>query len=65
MIKAGIKVVESPTMMGVTMLKLIKEKNAKINPKSISILKPPAKPDKKVKAKTSPRVLTAKKKTKK
>jgi succinyl-CoA synthetase alpha subunit len=65
MAKAGIKVVESPAMMGAAMLKLIKEKNAKINPKSISILKPPAKPEKKAKAKSSPSVLKAKKKTKK
>jgi succinyl-CoA synthetase alpha subunit len=65
MAKAGIKVVESPAMMGAAMLKLIKEKNAKINPKSISILKPPGKPEKKVKTKSSPRVIKAKKKTKK
>jgi succinyl-CoA synthetase alpha subunit len=64
MVKAGIQVVESPAMMGVTMLKLLQEKKSKINPKSISILKPPAKPEKKVKSKTSPRVLKGKKKTK-
>jgi succinyl-CoA synthetase alpha subunit len=65
MVKAGIKVVESPAMMGVTMLKLIQEKKSKINPKSLSILKPPAKPEKKVKSKPSPVALKAKKKTKK
>jgi succinyl-CoA synthetase alpha subunit len=65
MVKAGIKVVESPAMMGITMLKAIKDLKSKINPKSISILKPPAKPEKKVKAKVTLHTLKAKKKTKK
>ena len=65
MLKAGIKVAESPAMMGAAMLKAIDDLKSKINPKSISILKPPAKPEKKVKAKVAPRVLKGKKKTKK
>jgi len=65
MVKAGIKVAESPAMMGAAMLKAIKDMKAKINPKSISILKPPAKPEKIVKAKVAQTVLKAKKKTKK
>jgi succinyl-CoA synthetase alpha subunit len=65
MVKAGIKVAESPAMMGAAMLKAIKDMKAKINPKSISILKPPAKPENIVKAKISKTVLKAKKKTKK
>ena len=65
MVKAGIKVAESPAMMGAAMLKAIQEVKSQINPKSISILKPPAKPEKTVKTKTSPRVLKEKKKTKK
>ena len=65
MVKAGINVVESPAMMGAAMLKAIDDLKSKINPKSISILKPPAKPEKKVKAKVAPLVLMAKKKTKK
>ena len=65
MVKAGIKVAESPAMMGAAMLKAIKDNKSKINPKSISILKPPAKPEKRVKAKVSHTVLKAKKKTKK
>jgi succinyl-CoA synthetase alpha subunit len=51
MLKAGIKVAESPAMMGASMLKAIQEVKSKINPKSISILKPPAKPEKKSKDK--------------
>jgi hypothetical protein len=47
------------------MLKAIKDLKSKINPKSISILKPPAKPEKKVKAKVTLHTLKAKKKTKK
>jgi succinyl-CoA synthetase alpha subunit len=50
MLKAGIKVAESPAMMGASMLKA---------------LPPPSKPVKKVKAKSSPRVSKTKKKTKK
>jgi succinyl-CoA synthetase alpha subunit len=49
--KAGIIVAESPAMMGAAMLKALEDKKRKINPKSISILKPPAKPEKKVKTK--------------
>jgi succinyl-CoA synthetase alpha subunit len=65
MLKAGIKVAESPAMMGTSMLKAIQEVKSKISPKSISILKPPAKPKKTIKAKSSPRVSKTKKKTKK
>jgi succinyl-CoA synthetase alpha subunit len=65
MLKAGIKVAESPAMMGASMLKAIQEVKSKINPKSISILKPPAKLEKKVKAKTSHHVSKTKKETKK
>jgi succinyl-CoA synthetase alpha subunit len=65
LVKAGIKVVESPAMMGDAMLKAIENLKLIIKPKSISVSKPPAKPKKKVKAKTSPRVLKGKKKTKK
>jgi succinyl-CoA synthetase alpha subunit len=65
MIKAGIKVAESPAMMGASMLKAIQEVKSKINPKSISKLKPPAKSKRKVKTKSSPSVSKSKKKTKK
>jgi succinyl-CoA synthetase alpha subunit len=65
MIKAGIKVVKSPAMMGFAMLKALSDRKSNINQKSISISKPPAKPVKKVKPKPSPRVLKTKKKTKK
>jgi succinyl-CoA synthetase alpha subunit len=65
MVKAGIKVAESPAMMGVTMLKAIEERKTKINPKSISILRPPAKPETKAKSKVSHSVPKATKKTKK
>ena len=65
MLKAGIKVAESPAIMGASMLKAIQEVKSKINPKSISILKPPAKSKRKVKAKSSPSVSKTKKKTKK
>ncbi|MDR3667113.1 MAG: succinate--CoA ligase subunit alpha [Ignavibacteriaceae bacterium] len=65
MVKAGIKVVDSPALMGAAMLKILQEKKSKINPKSISILKPPAKPERSAKSKPAPRVIKAKKKTKK
>jgi succinyl-CoA synthetase alpha subunit len=65
MVKAGIKVAESPALIGITMFNALEEAKKKINPKSISILKPPAKPDKPVKAKAKPQVSKIKKKTKK
>jgi len=45
--KAGIKVADSPGSIGITMLQAIQER--RINPKSLSIIKPPAKPPKPVK----------------
>ena len=42
--KAGIKVADSPGSIGITMFKAIQER--RINPKSLSIIKPPAKPPK-------------------
>ncbi|MDR3611760.1 MAG: succinate--CoA ligase subunit alpha [Ignavibacteriaceae bacterium] len=63
--KAGIKVAESPALIGITMLKALEEKKLKINPKSISILKPPAKSEKTVKAKVKPAASVIKKKIKK
>ena len=45
--KAGIKVADSPGSIGITMLKAMQEKM--INPKSLSIIKPPAKTPKLVK----------------
>jgi succinyl-CoA synthetase alpha subunit len=65
MVKAGIKVAESPALIGITMFNALEEAKKKINPKSISILKPPAKPDKPVKAKAKPQASKIKKKTKK
>ena len=65
LVKAGIKVAESPAMMGAAMLKAIENLKVKIKPKSISVSKPTAKTKKNVKTKTSPRVLKGKKKTKK
>ena len=63
--KAGIRVAESPALMGVAMLKALDDMKSKINPKSISILKPPAKSDKTVKSKSKPAVSKVKKKSKK
>jgi succinyl-CoA synthetase alpha subunit len=60
--KAGIKVADSPASIGLTMLKAMQERQ--INPKSLSIIKPPAKTPKPVKVivkKTKP-VSTKKKK---
>ena len=45
--KAGIKIAESPASIGITMLKAMQERL--INPKSLSIIKPPAKTPKQVK----------------
>jgi succinyl-CoA synthetase alpha subunit len=63
--KAGIMVAGSPALMGTAMLKALEDMKSKINPKSLSILKPPAKPDLPVKAKAKPHVPVVKKKTKK
>jgi succinyl-CoA synthetase alpha subunit len=65
LLKAGIKVAGSPALMGVTMLKALEEMKSRINPKSISILKPPAKPEKSVNGKSKPKTAVIKKKTKK
>jgi len=45
--KAGIKVADSPASIGLTMMKAMQERQ--INPKSLSIIKPPAKTPKPVK----------------
>lgn len=61
--KAGIKVADSPGSIGLTMLNAIEER--RINPKSLSIIKPPAKepkPGKPVAKKTKIAIIKKKKK---